>query len=260
MKIGIVGGGTVGHATARAFLEHVDEVRVYDRVKERATATFAATLCDSDLIFVCLPETNLDAFFDDTQVKRQPFNFVLKSTVPIGTTRRLQQQYNLPNLCHSPEFLTARCAVTDAQLPARNIIGVPQSVNYKGAPFILNDLYERRFPGVPILTCTSDESEAIKLAVNSFFAVKISYFNELRSLCDKLGMDWDRVLWGVLSDGRISHSHTKVPGPDGKRGFGGACLPKDIKMLIDCMFEAGLEEYMLTAARNRNILDRGDQP
>lgn len=274
MKIGVIGGGVVGFATARAFMEFA-EVRLHDVVKEKSTHALAETL-DSDLVFICLPtpqkegslECDLSAieqFFStvgNTCLGEQ-INFVLRSTVPIGTTRKFRKEYGLTNLVHSPEFLTARCAVTDAQCPARNIIGSPQFYDpgdgdeYTGScARQLRDLYAVRFPGIPIHLMTSDESEAVKLIQNGFFSVKVSYFNEVNLLCEKLGLDWDRVLAGVLSDGRIAHSHTQVPGQDGHHGFGGNCLPKDLASLVHQLQQNGLEDFVTDGARRRNQMDR----
>ncbi len=266
MKIGVIGNGVVGSAVVRTWLEHCDEIRVWDDKKERRTHSMVEALA-CDISFVCLPEGAVEEFckdWDSMNFGPNDENVVLKSTVPIGTTRRLREQYQLPNLIHSPEFLTARCAFTDAQCPTRNIIGVPggaATLGYSAPCYdLLYDLYEKRFPGVQILNMTSDESEAVKLMVNSFFAVKVAFFNEIRSLCDKLGLDWETVRAGILSDGRIAHSHTQVPGPDGKYGFGGACLPKDLKMLVELMEKDGskFENYpfICNAAYERNKLDR----
>ena len=259
MRIGIVGGGVVGRATARSWLEHVEEVRVYDVVHERATHTLEQVL-ECEFVFVCLPTPQIQNSIDcDLSYVTNFFkrmegsltSFILRSTVPIGTTRMLRVNRNL-DILHSPEFLTARCAVTDAQLPARNIIG-GQSGESKAK---LADLYSLRFPGVPLYLCTSSESEAIKLLVNGFFAVKVAYFNEIYQLVERTGMDWDLVLRAVLSDGRIGHSHTKVPGPDGKYGFGGTCLPKDLDNLAQGMYRLGLNPALCRAASIRNIADR----
>ncbi len=277
MKIGIIGGGVVGHATARAFIEHVEEVRIFDIVKEKATHSLGFVLA-CDVVFVCLPtpkkkdslecdttcvEDFLASLPDDCLIQ----NYVLRSTVPIGFTKKMRERYGLKNLVHSPEFLTARCAVTDAQLPARNIIGVPDLRYYgrdcehlQGMP--LEALYKKRFPNVPIYEMSSDESEAVKLFQNSFFAVKIAFFNECNQLAEKLGLDWDKVMNAILADGRISPSHTKVPGPDGHYGYGGTCLPKDLASLVTQMTMAGMGGYktngrLLThTALMNNIEDR----
>lgn len=251
-------------ATARAFIEHCDEVRVNDIVPERRTHDLGSTL-DCDLIMVCLPTPQregslecdtsaIDDFFRICQNGRASLNnFVLRSTVPIGTTRRLREQYGLPNLVHSPEFLTARCALVDAQMPARNIIGYPGATDHLPA---LYELYRRRWPHVPIHQLSSDESELVKLAVNSFFAVKVAYWNECHALASKLDLDWRRIMNAILADGRIGPSHTQVPGPDGKFGYGGTCLPKDLANLVTCLRENKLNAAVTEAAGLRNIGDR----
>jgi UDPglucose 6-dehydrogenase len=270
MDIGIVGGGVVGKATARAYLEHAT-VKVYDVVKERGTHPLDDTLT-SDIVFVCLPTPRkegslecdlsyVDGFFHDRGgCLLRPYasaNYVLRSTVPIGTTVRIQKQYGIPNLVHSPEFLTARTAFTDAQLPARNIVGSPRGVNQ--CVVALAKLYEKRFPGVQAVCCHSDTSEAVKLFLNGFFAVKVAYFNEIRNLCDKLDIPWAGVVSLMLGDGRIAHSHTQVPGPDGHRGFGGACLPKDLGFLMEDLGKHGCGNFVSLAAHLRNkLLDRGE--
>lgn len=246
MKIGVVGGGVVGQATARTYMEQ-HEVRVCDVHRERSTHNLLETIDGADICFVCLPSPQkvgslvcdmsvIDRFFSfqgwnrETQDKLREVNWVLRSTVPIGTTRRLSMEHNLPHIVHSPEFLTARCANTDAQIPARNIIGDLDERKRCGDK--LWALYHGRFPGVAIHSMTSDESEAVKLFQNGFFAVKVAYFNEINQLAARLGLDWERVRAGMLSDGRIAHSHTQVPGPDGQYGFGGSCLPKDLANLV----------------------------
>lgn len=271
MKIGIVGGGVVGRATARAFIEHAEEVRVYDVVKERRTHPFFRVI-ECDLIFVCLPtpsdETGslntsaVEKFFQQRHteakynVRERTANFVLRSTVPIGTTRMLVEKYGLPNLVHSPEFLTARCSIVDAQLPARNIVGQSYGSTPTQCGHLLTSVYKQRFPGVPCYYMTSDESEAVKLFQNSFFAVKVAFWNEMWTVANKLGLDWDRVMEAILADGRVDPSHTKVPGPDGKFGYGGACLTKDISGLISQMEDWNLTKSVCDSALFRNEFDR----
>lgn len=263
MRLGVVGNGVVGHALARAFIEHVDEVRVHDRAPERSTHPLADAL-ECDLIMVALPSPQkenslacdtsaIDDFFASQRGSLK--NYVLRSTVPVGTTRMLREKYALPNLCHSPEFLTSRVAITDAQIPARNIVGGPAGETSR-CEQLLAGLYRKRFPGVPVHVLTSDESEAVKLCVNSFFLTKIAFFNECRAFCDALALDWEAVLAGVLSDGRIAHSHAKVPGPDGRFGAGGACLIKDTADLITCIESQGLSAAVTRAAYERNLEDR----
>lgn len=255
IRIGVVGGGTVGTALARCFLEHAD-VRVYDVMPQRRTHSLMEALY-ADLIFICLPtpqkpdslEADTSAIDDFFRLQRgSKLNWVLRSTVPIGTTRRLREEYALPNLIHSPEFLTARVSLIDAIMPARNIIGGPECE----ATGELTRLYYHRFPGVPVYHMTSDESEAVKLICNGFFTAKVVFFSTMRELADKLGLDWEAVMEGVMSCGRIAHSHVSVPGPSGKRFAGGHCLPKDFANLTDCFEKAGLGDTFLRAMHDYN--------
>lgn len=258
MRIGVVGGGTVGHATARCWMEFA-EVRVYDEVAERATHQFKEVI-ESDVVFVCVPEGNVEDVILKAVCERghdaaKSVNLVVKSTVPIGTTRMLAAKYELTNLVHSPEFLTARTAVEDAANPRVNVVGYAGDRGGRA----LEGVYHDRWPGVPVWVMSSDESEAVKLFMNSFFAVKVAFFNECRALADKLKLDWESVRETMLADRRIHPLHTQVPGPDGKRGFGGACLPKDLKQLIGVMMEhkdTNVFPHVCKAAHERNIVDR----
>lgn len=277
MKIGIVGAGVVGSATAHAFKGHVDEVRVYDINKDRSTHSVGEVLL-TDIVFVCLPTpqkvdslecdlSHVEKFFKYVS-NTSAVNYVLRSTVPIGTTRKLREQYDLPNLVHSPEFLTARTAMEDAANPTRMIVGVPgwdkeADEWHNDCAAMLCKLYRKVFKcreagtvtenwTPELFVMTSDESEAVKLMQNSYSAVVIATLNEFRCLADKTGMDWDRIMQALLVSGWLAPHHTKVPGPDGKRGFGGSCLPKDLANLINCIIERVNDNHAL-------VMDTGDE-
>lgn len=265
--IGVIGGGVVGSATAKSYSEHVAAVRIFDIDPKKGNDTLESVL-DCDIVFVCLPTPSradgscntvaLDQFFCSALVQNCGATFVIRSTVPIGYTHELQ--HNLGNsvkIAHSPEFLTARCAALDAQLPTRNIVGLT-GTGYNHPE--LRDLYAQRWPHVPVMTMSSYESEAVKLFTNSFFAVKIAFWNEMRRYVDDVNdegkLHWATIMDALLLDGRIHPSHTNVPGPDGKFGFGGACLPKDLSNMIDCLRRRGVGDFVTTAARDRNVRDR----
>ncbi len=261
MKIGIVGNGTVGYATYKCY-EEQHEVRMYDIQPDLCFDTLESTL-RCDLVFLCLPTpqcrdslkcdtSTLDDFCNMLGGTVPDGNYVLKSTVPIGFTRYLSEEYGLKNLVHSPEFLTARTAIHDAAFPSRLLIG-GQICDGRTA---LCRLYDQMWPEVPKFVVSSDESEAIKLFQNSFSAIKIAAFNEFRVLADKLGLDWERVMVGLLSGGWINPQHTQVPGPDGKMGFGGSCLSKDLSNLISIMKEHDCSHLVTSGAHVRNIFDR----
>jgi len=272
MIVGIIGNGVVGQAVGQSYaLQH--EVRGYDINPARSRNPLPEVL-DADVVFVCLPtpgkkcESGLDlsaihGFFDTVKdSKYRASNFVLKSTVPIGTTRLLRRMYSLSNIVHSPEFLTARTAAQDAANPRVNIVGTDMNRStLETCTDVLTKLYQQQFPSVPVMQVASDESEAIKLFLNGYFAVKVAYFNEVRSLADKLKLTWSLILVGMLSDGRIYPEHTQVPGPDGQRGFGGSCLPKDLEQLVEHfdVFGDRCPTLVTDAALVRNSHDRKEQ-
>jgi len=259
--IGVIGCGTVGRAVARTYTEFAD-VRVYDVDPRKATHAIEQT-ARADVCFVCLPTPAkkggglcleaINLFAEWAGKNRKNGNYCLRSTVPVGTTTWLREYYGLVNLVHSPEFLTARCALADSLVPGRNVVGGPACPGKTAA----EALYRDRFPGVPVHSMTAEESEFVKLMTNGFFAVKVAYFNEVRAYCDAARLDWDRVLAAVLADGRIAHSHTKVPGPDGLYGFGGTCLPKDLGQLIKTLDDARQHAAVTVTADFRNrVYDR----
>ena len=255
--IGIIGGGFVGHATARAFMEFA-EVRIYDLLPEKSNSCRAAALaCDG--VFVCLPTPMLpdgqcDLAYVETFFAEQADSgtvFVIKSTVPVGTTDRLAEQYRLPGLVFSPEFLTARCSVADAMTPSRSIVGFTR-FGPMAPVHAVADMLEQRFRQTPAIMPARD-AELVKYGCNSFFAVKVAFFNELKEIAQNTNCDYEEVLFGMLADGRIANSHCNVPGPDGKKGFGGTCLPKDIQALAWTARESGAVHNVIEAAWHTNL-------
>lgn len=260
--IGIVGNGFVGGAIVQGFSTFKD-IFVYDNDPNKSVNSLDDVL-SAKYVFVCLPtpmvsaeggECNLsiiEDFFSNVKYKEDQV-FIIKSTVPVGTTKRLREEYNLPNIVHCPEFLTARTARVDFICAARSIVG--GEAIYTS---MVKSLLEERFPGTPVYLTTSDESELIKYASNCFFATKIMFFNEMRLLCDELELNWDSVIQGIVSDGRIGQSHFQVPGHDGEYGFGGACFPKDVNAMIKTMEENGLNPELLKSVWEENKRIRKD--
>ena len=279
-RIGVIGNGFVGRAIARGFVEHCGEVRIHDVMPERSTHALAEAL-DCDWTFVCVPtpaddygRCNTEAVVEVLKaadawanIPGRACRLVIKSTVPVGFTRKAQEAYGgkFLTVLHSPEFLTARCALVDFQTPARNIVGVPGGYLNVGpncepycAAVDLAILYESRFPGVPCLRMSSDESELVKLAQNGFFATKVAYFNAIYQLAQATGCDFETVRAGMLSDGRIAHAHTEVPGPDSRVGYGGGCLRKDLANLLHMFNDRELSEWSwLAALQTNNLVRRG---
>lgn len=255
-KLGVIGNGFVGGAIARGFALTAD-VRIFDKNPKKSIHTLTQ-VCQQDYVFLCLPTPmeRVDGGKASLSIIRSVCKqiaqyalsplVIIKSTVPIGTTDELRKEFGL-QIIHNPEFLTARNADIDFLTPARTILGGDKDLTNKVAK-----IFADRFPGNNILEMTSRESEAVKYIANCFFTVKIMYFNEVFLGLKSLGLDWNRVMEGVLTDGRIGISHCNVPGHDGKYGYGGSCFSKDICALIHQLEKTGFDPIMLKACWEHN--------
>ena len=274
-KIGIVGRGFVGSAVEFGFSPQtgcdVDDLYIYDKDKSRSLHSLEDLVLYSDFIFLSVPtpsnedgSINLSYVEDALQriseitaeieqeispVPTDLDNIVLiRSTVTPGTTKSLQQKYQNLRLVFNPEFLTERSANFDFINQTRYILGGDEEYTNKVA-----DLYRWRFgDSIPVIETNYQTAELIKYMNNCFFATKVSFLNEMKQVSDRCGADWDRAVEGFIRDGRIGHSHMKVPGPDGKFGFGGKCFPKDVSAMIDFGNKLGLDMHTLNGVWDTN--------
>lgn len=256
-SVGIIGNGFVGNAIYENFKDRVT-TKVFDVYPEKSLNSYDEVI-SSDCIFVCLPTPMLSDGRCDISYVENFFDavpqgvcglFVLKSTVPIGTTANIANKRSDLRIVHNPEFLTAVNAKEDFLNTDRNVIG-GELEDVKE----LHDFFGKLFPewsNIPTYLTTSDESETIKYYSNSFLALKIAYFNNIYEICKKFDMNYEIVKRAISVDHRIGEHHTNVPGPDGKLGFGGYCFPKDINSLIHTLNDNSLNSELLTAAWEYN--------
>jgi UDPglucose 6-dehydrogenase len=162
---------------------------------------------------------------------------VTKSTVPVGTGRRIAQMLHerrpdiLVNVASNPEFLREGSAIGDFMRPDRVVIGTDS----ERAREVLKRLYRPLYLiETPILFTGLESAELIKYSANAFLAMKITFINEIADLCEKVGADVHDVARGVGLDGRIGRKFLH-PGP----GFGGSCFPKDTLALVRIARDAG---------------------
>lgn len=269
--IGVVGCGFVGGATARFFQRRARAVVIYDPMI--VGSTLDAVVDVADFIFVAVPTPmRADGSCDISIVEEtcrliaerahavgrlDQFIVVIKSTVPPGTTDSLREATNL-RIVFSPEFLTERNADNDFANPSRIIVGGDGIDIDDVEDFFLDAFGLRDIMGM-FFRMTAHEAELVKLASNAFLMTKVIFFNEIERLCDALGAEFNVVRAGVVADQRIGGSHSRVPGPDGHRGVGGHCFPKDMGDLIDVFARVGVAQRVLTAVRDRNLEVRDDR-
>ena len=224
------------------------------------TDSLKSAVQNSDVIFLCLPtpqsedgSADLSHVLKVAQQIGRSMNgakiIVSKSTVPVGTVEKIRQivrkhsRYPV-DVASNPEFLKEGTALQDSLKPDRVVIGSRK----KKTIAVMKELYEPFMrTGNPILVMDERSAEMTKYAANAFLATKISFVNELANLCEQVGADIDLVRRGIAADPRIGKLFL-FPGV----GYGGSCLPKDVKALIRTSEENHHELRILRAVDEVN--------
>lgn len=266
--VGIIGGGFVGGAHAAVF-KHYTDVKIYDVNPDRCTHDYADVI-SQDVIFLCLPtpmigpgwvdisfvESALDDLYEAGVSSHTPI--IIKSTITPEKLEGLYEGYGA-SLIYSPEFLTERTAELDLQNSTRFIFGTDryaQPIPGNKADMLaypVMELFNARFPRVAQHWVHYKQASLIKYFTNAFFACKVSLLNEFYDIAEAVGVDGQDTIDLMLLDQRIGRSHHRVPGHDGKRGFGGTCFPKDLNGLIKSACYWGAHPTMLRAAWETNL-------
>ena len=268
-NVGIVGQGYVGTAVKTIFEKYYD-VESYDLDKDKCTVDYLEDMVElTNVIFVCVPtpmkkDGSCDISIVESIVKdinnmvvsRNVSDRIvaIKSTVPPGTTNNLNKKCQNISVIFNPEFLTEANFIDDFENQNRIIIGGVRPASTK-----LRQIYSLVFPNIPIIKTGSKTAEMVKYITNTFLAVKVSFANEMKEICDKLNIDYDKVVEYAIYDKRLGKSHWAVPGPDGKLGFGGSCFPKDINALVHLCSKLNIPENILSSAIDINFRVRPEE-
>ena len=283
MAVGVVGLGWVGLVTAACFAElghdvvgrEIDEERVdalrggelpffepalEELVKRNAGrlefTTELEPLRSTELAFVCVgtPPTHsgdadLSAVYAATEELAGEGGpaLVMKSTVPVGTGRRVRARAAGASYVSCPEFLREGTAVRDFMEPDRVVIGA--EAGDEEAAEAVAKLYEPL--DAPIVRTDTASAEMIKLASNAFLATKISFINEIANVCDEVGADVTEVARGMGLDDRIGPRFLQAG-----LGYGGSCFPKDVSALKVLAGNSGYHFQLLSSVIEVNELQK----
>ena len=261
MNIGLIGNGFVGNAILENLKKSFRFV-IYDKNLSRSNVGNIREVCHSaKIIFVALPTPmkkdgtcDLSIVYNTmVQISHWYDNniIILKSTVLPGTCDQIKLSHPNLRLVFSPEFLTEANHVEDFKKCNRIIMG--------GDPIDVVECFKmlsQVFPDKAYLPTDLRTAEMVKYYINNFLAVKVSFANEMKQICDSIDVDYNSVKELALFDKRIGRSHLMVPGPDGSSGFGGTCFPKDINAMISFAKQNNIDSTILEAAWKKNLIVR----
>jgi len=291
--IGVIGNGFVGNTITNASKNYFDRVMSYDIDPQKCNSNLVDLVNFCDIINICVPTPNNTDMQNDVHIEntfckikeilhKYPRNqaplIILRSTVLPGVTRKMRNNIKLfSGACRRiffvPEFLSRATAQHDVEHPTRVIIGTETS----------SETFENRSPetnailkyllslatspwlnaSVPlqdqVFITSYEAAELSKYMSNCLGAIKVSFMNEMYQLSKHMGCtpnEWESAVCAMLASGWVSKQHTNVPGPDGRLGFGGPCLAKDLFALQKKLDQVNLPSNTIAGALATNKIVR----
>ncbi|MBQ9694755.1 MAG: UDP-glucose 6-dehydrogenase [Kiritimatiellae bacterium] len=245
INVGIVGCGYIGGALKVWLEENNPNVKVLVSDPPKGMNDDLST---ADIIFLSIHVPTEDDGTQDLTLMTEIINGLpkvpvfVRTTILPGTSAKLSAETG-HDVYFMPEFLTERTHIED----------------FKKQPMVFTgelNLLTQIFIGKTFCYMTSLEAEITKYAHNVFGAVKVTYFNAIADYCRRHGAEYKRVHAGCLLSGYINDTHTHVPGPDGKFGYGGKCFPKDVNAFAELTKDLPLGK-LLAPLHELNVGFRG---
>lgn len=262
MNVGVIGYGYVGRATGEGFgSSPKNKIFWYDKFK-KSPNTLSEVIEKSDFIFIAVPTpifqdysgmdmSIVESVVDQVapKIKGSDKILIIKSTSLPGFTKKMSEKYPEVNFVMNPEFLTQKNANADFLKPFRTVIGSDS----RDVGERVRKLYETILPkSQPYYIIGSTSAELAKYTSNLVLASKVLLGNEFYDIAQKVGANYLDVRAAVEADPRIG-THLGVPGPDGDRGFGGACFPKDMVGILGLAKKTGVDMSALDAIWKKNL-------
>ena len=261
LKIGIIGHGFVGKATDWGFHKNTEKFIVDPKIGTTIDQLFEF---NPELIFVCVPtpmgengiqdSSIIEAVVQELSAKCRESIIVIKSTVLPSILENIKKVN--PKIIYNPEFLREKHANEDFMNSEMIIFGGDKNIASQVSKFYLD---HSRCKTKKHIFMDISSASLVKYTINTFLASKVMFFNETHQVFNKLKSNdsWELFIKTLSLDKRIGESHMNVPGHDGKKGFGGACFPKDTAALLKYAEGIGVELHVLRTVINRNNIIRG---
>jgi len=217
INVGIIGCGVVGEALKNWLENNNPNCKIFISDPPKG---YNDDLSDIDITFIQIHIPTEEDGSQNLELIKQIINGLpnvpvfVRTTILPGTSELLSNETG-HHVYYMPEFLTERTHLDDFN---------NQTMVFTGE----FELLAKIFVGKKFTTMSPLEAELTKYMHNVFGAYKVTYFNACREFCEQMGVDRDKVHDGILLSGYINDTHTYVPGPDGKFGYGGKCFPKDV--------------------------------
>jgi len=281
-KIAVFGLGYVGSASAILLAQHneviaidIDEARVksinnklptvQDNMMEDFLSSTPLNLqattdqlgfLDCNFIVIALPTNFNDSNKSfDTEIIEETLclinkhnksaTIIIKSTIPVGFSRKMNAQFDSKNIIFSPEFLREGAALEDSLYPSRIIVGSLSKQARDYSELVMQATFKK---DITVQFISSDEAESVKLFSNTYLAMRVSFFNELDNFALLKNLNSQSIIEGVCLDDRIGNFYNNP-----SFGYGGYCLPKDTKQLL---FEFGSPSNDFIASIEKSNLNR----